>query len=566
MDRRGRQINDSRFDTFDPKAAYTDINDDEHYWHGRDESIDGQGQMEDSDAGDGRSDIRNKSQNKSQYPSSKITEKDKSVLDLNYRAMQGKYEKLRKNAFLDVMNKVNHFKLSGSSRVRISEFMNRKSREDKLMYPFGIERDPLIMKVLIQILYDELDKSMRACCTGLTPASKAKADQSMLDDMAAAVAQIRDEEKNKYESQISDLMGEVHLHKRQLKRKNWLISRLFTDKSLFSKYWDDFSLLFVDVFRLLQQSEEIKDPDLLDRIAKANEFVIWAKDYNDDERRYVADQDWTNIKEREKKSLMDDVDLSKRKVWDYKRAKHIERVSANEISLNQRLSRMENKHSKSVDSETNYQDAPNLIKVQSRGQQGSLKDKKLAGLEGKTSDLIQPASFEEFASSFNNLTYDQLQDFCLALSDQLAQVKKDLTNLKEKSDLESQERKNKDNKLQKLQIEEREKSLQKVTDLVLERTEISRNLEQSKKELERMKVGLTEASIMVFDCYNVVVNIGKNATYLQPFGRFLSESNSLIMQQYMKARSLLSKVYLIDLDNEHQRSERGVTMDDIYLE
>ena len=41
--------------------------------------------------------------------------------------------------------------------------MARRSRDDRLIYPFGVERDPLVVKVLCQVLYDELERSLRNC-------------------------------------------------------------------------------------------------------------------------------------------------------------------------------------------------------------------------------------------------------------------------------------------------------------------------------------------------------------------------------------------------------------------
>lgn len=535
MDRRSRQASLVGFDTFDPKANPNE--DRQNIYAERDRRLENRElwlQDKESEQADDWEEGWEK-EGRKQYPVfEKITSQDKLVLDMNYRESKEKYERMRKSAFLDVIDKVNHFKLSGSSRVRISEFMNRKNKEDKLVYPFGMERDPLVMKVLVQVLYDELDKSLRSSCSGPTPAVKAKSDQAALQKMADRVEQIRKEEKARYEDVIKDLQGEVHLHKRQLKRKNWLVSRLFSDKSMFSKYWEDFSLLFVDVFRLLQQSEEIKDPELLDRIAKANEFVLWAKDYNEDERRYVEDQDWTNIKEREKKSFMDDVELSKRKVWDSERARHIERVSANQISLNQRLSKTEKKESKSVESQNPYKN------LHQRDRHDSRYDS--PPKERKTAGLIQPSNFQEFASSFNNLTYDQLQDFCLALSDQLTQLKKDTAVLKEKYEIEIKDLEEKVKLANTLVESDRENYVQRMAELGLEKTELAVCLEKCKREIERNKIGLTEASIMAFDCYNVVMNISKNSTYIQPFGRFLNEANSVIVQNYMKSRSLISKV------------------------
>lgn len=459
----------------------------------------------------------------------KISSKEREALQFDYNAEHDNYEKQKKKIMLDVKDKVNHFKMSGSSRVRVAEYMNRKNREDPLIYPFGAERDILVLKVLNQVLYDELNKTIRSWCSETSTQSKLKTNQAMLDSMGDAVNKLREEEEEKYKKIIQDLRSDVDLHKRQLKRKNWLISRLFSDKTMFSNYWDEFSMLFVEMFRLLQESEDSEHQELIDRIAKANEFVLWAKDYNDDEKRYINDTDWTAIKEKEKKSFIEDIELSKRKVLDYKRAKDIGRVSFDEPKQGKRLFKTDKKDLKVKDPFSFLRDSKKDI----------LREKTPSS--NTVPELVKPKTYQEFANSFNSLSKDQLQDFCLALSEQLTNLKKELATCKQRSESELREHQA---ELENIQME-----LQDERDRLAKFEELNDDrLEVNEKEISYLKNCLLGSTLTAFDCLNVLTNLGKNKNYVAPFSAFLSKVAGNIQEQFVKAHSMLNKVNLIHSD------------------
>ena len=463
-------------------------------------------------------------------PMADITAKDKVMLDFNYKVTQNSYEKTRKSVFLDVISKINHFKLSGTSRIRVTEYMTRKSREDKLVYPFGVERDPLVLKVLSQVLYDELEKSIRIGCTGPTPLSKAKADQALLDSMSEAVTQLREEEKQKHLQHIQELKHEIAVYKNQINRKNDLINRLFSDKTLLAKYFDDFSMLFTDSFRYLHGHSGKEAASLMDRLAKANDFLRWAKEYGDDERRYIVDKDWRDLKEREKKNLFDESDLDKSKVWAYKQQQHLDRISPFPSPVKShpdtefRLNSGGHKPSKSLDaSKLRVDHKPVAPEVSKR-----LFDQTEDRNQSQGKKLMQAGSLEEFTNSFNNMTYEQLQEFCLALSDQLTQSKKEskakLADANEK--LKVTEEEYKYNKKELLSIIEAER----------------KSREQSDLETTNMKEVLTEGWSLAFDIYNLIVMVSKSPSYQKPFARFMIRCGTQIADGYILTRSFLSKV------------------------
>lgn len=244
---------------------------------------------------------------------------------------------------------------------------------------------------------------------------------------------------------------------------------------------------------------------------------------------------------------MDDVELSTRKVWDYKRARHIERVSANEISLNQRLSKTDTKPSRSIDQTKIHKNFNPDTRNNNVGFSTNKNNNSQLN-DSKTSELIQPENFEQFASSFNNLTYDQLQNFCLALSDQLSQAKKDSVAAEDKYDLQRQELESKFKHIEDVMIEEREKFVQKISDINTEKSELTKGIDKCRMDLENMKIDLSKTLIMAFDSYNVIQNISKNSSYIKPFGRFLAKTNLQIVQQYNKAKNLLSNVIIYNID------------------
>lgn len=481
------------------------------------------------------------------------TPKEKVMLDFNYKVAQHSYETLRKTTFLDIISKINHFKLSGTSRIRTAEYMNRKSRDDKLIYPFGIERDPLVLKVLNQILYDELEKSIRACCTGPTPQSKARAEQSLVDSMSEAVQKIREEEQSKHADKIQSLKTEIDMYKQQIKRKNELINRLLTDKTLFTRYFDDFSLLFTDVYRHLHAYEDKKAADLMTRIAKANDFLRWAKDYSGDERRYIADADWSAIKEKEKQNYLDESDLDKSKVWAYKKQIHLNRISPdksqNKYEYQGFGSDGKKQPSRSLDL-TPKQDhrigQPNVSK-QLFGDTDHLSPTDPKRQQGN--QLIQAKSFEDFAKSFHKLTYEELQEFCLALSDQLTQAKKEM-----KKKIQQEEE-----KLLKLKEEfQHEKQL-----MTTEKRELLAIMELEKKARDQLNLEhknskdiMIEGWTLAFDCYNLLMTVSKAPSLHPSFCRFLLDAASKITDGFMLTRSFLSKVRFDDEALRFKRSKR----------
>lgn len=473
-------------------------------------------------------------------PVSDISPKEKVMLDFNYKAALNTYEKERKKTLLDVLSKVNHFKLSGISRVRITEYMNRKSREDRLVYPFGVESDPLVLKVLAQVLYDELEKSVRACCTGPSAENKARSEQALMESMSDAVNQIREEEKSKNSQLITNLKSEIATHRQQIKRKNELINRLFSDKTLFTKYFDDFSLLFTDAYRYLHNIEDKQAAELTNRFAKANDFLRWAKDYSEDERKYIVDKDWSAIKEKEKQSLMDDSDLDKSKVWAYKQQLHLQRVSPKpsprkaDFDDDSRIFSGGKGPSKSLEiSKSRLDDRLDHQPVSKRlfgdgGQNPRLNRVNSAG-------LLRAESFEDFASSFHNLTYEQLQEFCLALSDQLAQAKKELKVKAVETDDAINSLKQ-DFKIERDLLVDEKREL--VSIIELER----KSRLHAELEYENVKSTTAEAWRIAFDCYNLIVQLAKTPSQQKYFGLFLTNRIAEITDGYIHSKTHFGKV------------------------
>lgn len=277
-------------------------------------------------------------------------------------------EKLKKNVFLRVMDKVNHFKTSGTSRIRIAEYMVKRNSEDTAVYRFGIEKDELCLKVLCHILYEELEGLIKNYSTQdrlrqiQAEQEKGVHNKVDLDKVMEMVETMRKEERVRYEAEIRALNGQIETFEGQVKRKNMLINRLFTDKNVFDSYWDSLSNTLVDIDRFVDELyAHLRDSDspvinhtalddggreyftfdkivagIHERINKAAEFVKWAQDYHaESDQTYLNDPDWIARKEHEKSDLKDEMDLSRHNVKDFKAKKLKAAKSTEEGSQNE---------------------------------------------------------------------------------------------------------------------------------------------------------------------------------------------------------------------------------------
>ena len=60
-----------------------------------------------------------------------------------------------------IKTKLNTFKNGGASRVKMQDYIEKRNSEQSNVYPFAMEKDPLVLKVLCQLLYDEIELANR---------------------------------------------------------------------------------------------------------------------------------------------------------------------------------------------------------------------------------------------------------------------------------------------------------------------------------------------------------------------------------------------------------------------
>lgn len=90
---------------------------------------------------------------------------DQVLIELQHLNQTEATRKLRSIILVDVLKKMSHFKHSPTSRKKVLEYLIDEGRRNKqdLKYNFATERDTLNLKVLSNILYQELDNVIQNC-------------------------------------------------------------------------------------------------------------------------------------------------------------------------------------------------------------------------------------------------------------------------------------------------------------------------------------------------------------------------------------------------------------------
>ena len=369
-----------------------------------------------------------------QPPKPVTSVRDRLVMEINFKDLSSSFRDLRKKVLLNVLDRVNHFKLSGTSRVRTSEYMRRRNREDPLIYQFGIEKDPLLLQVLCQVLYDELENSLK----NLSNIEKTyeleqkrkqgKEDSMQLKTVIELVEKVRREESDRFEKDIYNLNLQQKALRRATEAKDKLISRLKEDKSMYRKYMSSLSSLLVSL-------SPHCPPKLHETLSRSHAYTRWLVDYEEtDDRTYNTNADWIDRKEREKADWINLLDMNMLGKLDIKdRESHLpqrERSDSLEETKPQIISPKkardhdaENKENVSKGNHS-FNKPPSKYRSNSSNQYSS----NFAGLNIN--------SFEEFKEKFESMNRQELLQLFYEMSDKLSSLKKELRSLKTNQQLE----------------------------------------------------------------------------------------------------------------------------------
>jgi len=353
-------------------------------------------------------------------------------MEINFKDLSSSFKDLRKKVFLNVLDRVNHFKLSGTSRVRTTEYMRRRNREDSHIYQFGIEKDPLVLQVLCQVLYDELENSLKNLSNieksyELEQKRKQGREDSMqLQTVLELVEKVRREESDRFERDISSLNIQLKSHKRAIESKDKLISRLKADKSMYRKYMSSLSSLLVSL-------SPHCPPKLHETLTRSHAYTRWLVDYEDtDDRTYTTNNDWITRKEVEKTEWVNLLDMNMLGKVD---RQDLEPLAARtEDSLeNKKLQMHSPKRGRDYEAENkenlskgnhSFNKPPSRYRSNSSNQYSS----NFAGLN--------VSNFEEFKERFESMNRQELLQLFYDMSEKLSSLKKELRSFRTNQQLE----------------------------------------------------------------------------------------------------------------------------------
>lgn len=181
-----------------------------------------------------------------------------------------------------IKDKIQTFKSGEASRSKMQEYVERKNAEQTYVYPFGVEKDPLVLKVLCQLLYDELESSIRKNAM-LSPSSRflSPTDRSQLLSR-----------KNLQDSG-SDIMTKINSLQANrdldLKKRNNDIESLRKELEAAKKTVQEREVAIVDL-KVENRSYKIKNEKSVNTLKEFSSFLEQLKGFLEDLSSWQSDE------------------------------------------------------------------------------------------------------------------------------------------------------------------------------------------------------------------------------------------------------------------------------------
>lgn len=241
-----------------------------------------------------------------------------------------------------------NYKLNSPAPHTILNYIQQQfNKKHDFYYNFLEESDPTTLKVLIQILYEQIESQCINLAIRDQEAHKRQVGVENIHPDRLADRQHKDAELKYHLKEFEDTHGlereKLRLEmedqtlrcqnfETQLKRKNNLVNRLFDDRSLFVKSFDKQTGVLVrgyqflmryaqdtkdvytkEVLKIQQPNSFIAQPEsqsqaekLSQEISSVTKFLFWAKDYEKiDDKKYFNDQDFERQMAKEKSEYSD---------------------------------------------------------------------------------------------------------------------------------------------------------------------------------------------------------------------------------------------------------------------
>lgn len=470
-----------------------------------------------------------------------------AVFSLAQNTALSLYQEVRKRVLITVLGKVEHFKHSGMQVHKVEEYMRKKAKE-KWIYNYGTERDVLVLKVLVQVLYEELEKALRNWANKEIPSSmqpiedpinQKLPDPKFLSHMKKELEIAAAEQNVRISMEASSLRKEIEGQSKniadladQISFKEKLIRRLRTDIDLHQTAFTILEALVKQIAYIVPPAMSSPDLDLI--LTHLSCLIKWAKDYcREDEWTYLHDADWIKRKEKEKRDLITEGKLlaSKQRppvtppssdpsdliveitlppddsVWKYCKQKYTDDKGNQRVPFGN--------VSKSIQNRGEIDRRKSIGKMQNGGGKeadkvGQERDSSAGGMgkKGSKASSVEMLMSDrgDFDSKFSSLQKDDLVDLCLQMSEKMNEMRTQMQNLKDTcSHLEREREKEKiaagRKKSSQIQVVEKivEKEVHVGKSLESQReNEIIRNaLETKIRELElSLKASKDETSIL----------------------------------------------------------------------
>lgn len=246
----------------------------------------------------------------------------------------------------EIATKMSNYKLNTPSIPLICEYIETQfNKKSDFYYNYIQEKDITSLKVLIQVLYEQieslcvdlaiienkgsntLDLKQNICNKNNNELNKMKNRHFDIEYCMKKVEEIKGNETDGLKSEIDELVSQCQQYEQQVKRKSELINRLFSDRSLFVKstenltglltrnyqffmrYLRDVSDVYTKEVLNIQQpnsfiaaeSAQKQAEKLAEDLSSMSKFLYWAKDYeNTDDMKFYNDDDWKERKQLEK--------------------------------------------------------------------------------------------------------------------------------------------------------------------------------------------------------------------------------------------------------------------------